>query len=137
MNPVQSDELWALLDGELEPDRAFEIEAQMAADPALRRQFEALSATDARWRLAAASAAFMPKVLMPVQVGAQATGVVSWLPALVVAAGILIFARIVLKLAGSDAWILGVPLVSLALLIVGVTGFVRIEQRAVVAAASR
>ncbi len=65
MNPVYPKELSALLDGELDTERAREVEMQIAVDPALRRAFEALSGADAVWRAAAATAIFEPAIELP------------------------------------------------------------------------
>jgi anti-sigma factor RsiW len=64
MTPVLPEELSALMDGELHASRAREVEMQIANDPRLRAEFERLVETDARWRVAAASAAFSPTPLM-------------------------------------------------------------------------
>lgn len=131
MNPVQPEELSALLDGELEPARALEVRAQIAIDPALRLEFETLSAADAAWRIAAGSAAFRPDVEMPAHVEREAgTGDAGWLTALAATIGILIVVRIVLKLAGSEAWALGLPAISLILLLVCVVKFAGSMQEA-------
>jgi len=60
MTRVQPEELSALLDGELNPTRAREVEIAIAADPELRRELQLLQESDARWRAAAATAAFQP-----------------------------------------------------------------------------
>src|SRR6185369_8336753 len=54
------EELSALLDGELNPTRTREVEMQIAADPELRGELQLLRESDARWRAAAATAAFEP-----------------------------------------------------------------------------
>jgi hypothetical protein len=98
----------------------------LAIDPALRLEFEALSAADALWRARAAAAIFVPAVQMPVHMdaGIRAGGRV---PALAVAIGTLTLVRIVLKLAGSDAWTTGLPVVSMLLLVAAVVWLVRTE----------
>jgi anti-sigma factor RsiW len=60
MTRVQPEELSALLDGELNPTRTREVEMQIAADPQLRGELQRLRESDARWRAAAATAAFQP-----------------------------------------------------------------------------
>jgi anti-sigma factor RsiW len=62
MTRVQPEELSALLDGELNPTRTREVEMQIAADPQLRGELQRLRESDARWRAAAATAAFEPAV---------------------------------------------------------------------------
>lgn len=126
MTPVRPEELSALLDGELDPSRAREVRQQIDTDPALRWEFEELSAADASWRKAAAALAFTPRVELPIarEAAADSTG---WLPSLATATGLLILVRIVLKLAGSEALMFGLPAMLLALLLVGVVGLVRAE----------
>jgi anti-sigma factor RsiW len=65
MNPVQSEELSALLDGELRPERAAEVRARIAADPALRAEYTALARLDDWARAEAEAAAFTPTVRLP------------------------------------------------------------------------
>lgn len=126
MKPVQPEELSALLDGELESARVLEVRAQMAIDPALRREFEVLSAADTAWRVSAAAAAFVPAVQMPVH-GAADRRARRRVPMLVIAIGTLILVRIVLKLAGSEAWTTGLPVLSMILLLAAVLWLPRTE----------
>jgi anti-sigma factor RsiW len=63
--PIDPAELSALIDGELPPGRAREIEVLIAADPGLRAEYEALRGLDARWREAAGAAMFTPTVQLP------------------------------------------------------------------------
>ena len=65
MIPVQPEELSALIDGELDPQRAAEVGMQIAADRELRVAFEALRDMDDRWRTAARAIAFVPEVRLP------------------------------------------------------------------------
>jgi anti-sigma factor RsiW len=65
MKPVLPEELSALMDGELDADRAREIETQLADNPHLRAEFSRLVEADAQWRAAAATAAFAPAVRLP------------------------------------------------------------------------
>jgi anti-sigma factor RsiW len=53
-------ELSALLDGELPPVRAAEVQAAIDADPHLAAAFHALGGDDLAWRRAAQTAAFQP-----------------------------------------------------------------------------
>lgn len=135
MIPVRPEELSALLDGELDPARAAEVQTQIQDDPALRQEFEALSNSDAAWRAAAGSATFTPQVTLPVRAEAHSSaGGESvregggWLPALGVATGGVILVRSVLKLTGSDAWAFGLPMLSLLLLIAMVIALARTEH---------
>jgi hypothetical protein len=65
-----------------------------------------------------------------VQLPADARGA-GWLAALAVSIGGLIVARIVLKLAGSDALAFGLPAISLMLVLAAVVWLARMEQRTV------
>lgn len=124
MKPVQAEELSALLDGELEPGRAREVEMQIAADPALRAEFEALSEEDAVCRAAAKAAVFSPEVRLP-----ENPRGAGWLTALALSIGGLIGVRIVLKLTGSDVLAFGLPAISLMLVLAAVVWIARTEQR--------
>ena len=66
MRRVQEQELSALLDGELDIERADEVRARIKSDPALRREYELLARLDARLSRAAADATFVPDVTLPV-----------------------------------------------------------------------
>lgn len=130
MKPVEEAELSALLDGELEAARARQIEAQMAEDPALRREFEALASADATWRAAADAAAFTPAVRLPDALHAvrDARGDRSgWLTALFIAIAVLVGMRGVLKLSGSEALAVVLPVLSLLLLVAVVLQLARDE----------
>lgn len=65
MNPLEPAELSALLDGELDPRRAAEIQALIAADPAVRAEYDSLRLADARLRTLAGPARFAPWVSLP------------------------------------------------------------------------
>lgn len=120
MNPVQPEELSALLDGELDAARAAEVKARIQADPLLRREFEALRAADAGWRAAADSAAFTPAVRLTIDARASApmkSAGSGWLTALMICMALLIGTRALLKLAGSDAFLFSLPAISLLLLV--------------------
>ena len=60
MIQMQSEELSALLDGELDVERAAQVRAMIEADPALRSEYEALVQLDVRLRQAAAASVVMP-----------------------------------------------------------------------------
>ncbi len=62
MNPIEPAELSAYLDDELSPARAREVEAALRGSPALRAEFDALLEADERWRAAARSASFRPRI---------------------------------------------------------------------------
>lgn len=120
MNPVQPEELSALLDGELNAARAAEVKAQIQVDPMLRHEFETLRAVDAGWRAAADSAAFTPAVRLVIDASASAPVKAAgsgWLAALTICMALLIGARALLKLAGSDAFRFSLPMLSLLLLV--------------------
>ncbi len=65
MSIVRPEELSALLDGELDPQRECEVRAQLATDAALSDELESLRRLDARWRTAGASARFAPATFRP------------------------------------------------------------------------
>lgn len=65
MIPVQSEELSALIDGELGSHRAAEVEIQIAADQELCATFETLRDFDGRWRASARTAVFVPPIRFP------------------------------------------------------------------------
>lgn len=131
MNPVQPEELSALLDGELDPARAAEVRTQIQMDPALRKEFESLSGNDVVWRAAADSVAFTPDVDLSLSAEAHALSAgegTRWLAALAVTLGGLVVVRSVLKLTGSGAWGLALPAVSLLVLIALVVWLARMSS---------
>ena len=65
MNDLDPAELSAFLDGELDPSRARQIEALIAADPEARAAFDQLSLADHRLRSIAEAAAFRPQIRWP------------------------------------------------------------------------
>lgn len=65
MTPVRSEELPALMDGELDAERAAQVQARIDADPALRAEYAALFRVDLVLRGAAEAAAFVPDVAVP------------------------------------------------------------------------
>lgn len=65
MKPIDPAEFSAYLDGELDPQRARELEEAMQRDSALRAEFERLGALDAGWRSAADTARFAPRLQPP------------------------------------------------------------------------
>lgn len=113
MKPVRPEELSALLDGELAPERAREVEQQIATDPALRSEFEALSGADAQWRSAAATAAFAPAVELP-----KDESRLGWVAAAVALIGGLVFLRAAPKLVDSLAFGFGLHALCLTVLLV-------------------
>lgn len=97
MKQIQDRELSALLDGELDSERAAVVRAAIDADPALRKAFGSLVRLDTRLRSAADEAAFMPDVSLP---AAAEHEVSSWYwPAGAVAVLALLVARFLPKLA--------------------------------------
>jgi anti-sigma factor RsiW len=106
--PVDPAELSALIDGELPPERGREVEALLAQDPALRAEYEALRAQDARWRQAAGAATFVPAV----DLGQASDVPLPWLAAIVL---VLLAARLGGKFIGSLGPSLLLNLVALAL----------------------
>jgi anti-sigma factor RsiW len=65
MKPIEGIELSGYLDGELEPDRAREVEAALERDPVLRAEFEALAEADKEWKSAGRLAGFVPQAQLP------------------------------------------------------------------------
>lgn len=128
MKPVLPEELSALLDGELDAVRVAEIKAQIDKDPALRQKLEALRAADAGWRAAADSLVFTPAVRLGVGERALAPGKSGgggWLAALAISLALLLGIRALLKLSGSDAFLVSLPVLSLLLLVVMVVRLAR------------
>ena len=123
MTPVQPEELSALLDGELSPERAAEIERRMASDPALRTAFEALSDLDARWRTAARTAVFTPVIARP----APQPG--TWMAAAGIAAGLVVL-RLVVRAIDVEGLAFALQAVVLAALLAGLVRMVRADQSA-------
>lgn len=97
MKQVEDEELSALLDGELNPERAEAVRAALGADPALGKEFDALSQLDARLRDLVEAEAFMPDVTFPIPVTNEAF--VRYWPAGIAVVAALIVARFVPKLA--------------------------------------
>lgn len=65
MNPLEFEELSALLDGELSREREAAVRRSLEADPVLRDEYARLADLDERLRALAATAAFVPHVDMP------------------------------------------------------------------------
>jgi len=65
MNPVEFEELSALLDGELTRERAAAVRRGLEADAVLREEYACLANLDERLRATAAGAAFVPRIDMP------------------------------------------------------------------------
>jgi anti-sigma factor RsiW len=119
--PIDPSELSGLLDGELDPVRAQEVRAAIAADPALRAEFEALQDADRAWRDAAASAQFPAAVRVPSEVAP------SWWRQSFVALGAMLVALLALRLvtrfgnASRWEWVLLLHSLALAAILVWVT----------------
>lgn len=62
MKPIETEELSAYADGELDAARARVIEAALADDTTLRRKYQEILEADLAWRTAARSAQFQPHV---------------------------------------------------------------------------
>jgi anti-sigma factor RsiW len=67
MKQVQEEELSALIDGELSPQRAEEVRLMVQADPALRAQFAVLGKFDAQLWRAGEDAAFSAEITFPTE----------------------------------------------------------------------
>ena len=97
MKQIQDEELSALLDGELDAQRAEEVRARIKADPALRKEFDALARLDQRLSYAAEQAAFLPELSFPEKAGTERPAW-HWKAAIVVVLALLV-ARLLPKLA--------------------------------------
>jgi|SRR5690606_33942725 len=112
MKKVQNVELSALLDGELDSQRAEVVRSAINGDPALREEFDALAQLDARLRSAAEEAAFMPDVSFPAAAARQAS---AWhLAAGVAVVLALIVARFLPKLTDLPLFGIGVQVAACA-----------------------
>src|SRR5262245_7220484 len=100
MNPVLPEELSALLDGEIDPQREREIRAQREVDPDLRAQFDTLRLRDTQWRTAAAAAGFDPSLRMPTARASMISG-----PAIVLLVTMMVLVRFVSKILNVEAMI--------------------------------
>jgi len=107
MIPVEPEELSALIDGELDPPRAAEVELLIAADEDLRAALASLRELDTQWRAAAQMSVFVPRIRV-----AQPQRMKNWLPSLPIALG-LAGARAALRL--MDATVLAFVLQALVL----------------------
>jgi anti-sigma factor RsiW len=124
MTHVQPEELSALLDGELSPTRAREVEMQIAAEPDLRREFQLLRTSDARWRAAAATAAFQPAVrVRPASIRFRRLFAATILIATLTAV------RMAAKLTDSFVFSFGVQAIVLVVLLVAVIWSVHASER--------
>jgi len=65
MKPISPEEISALFDGELMPDRAEEIRRAMIEDGRLRQIYEQMAETDTALSLFAAACKFEPHVSLP------------------------------------------------------------------------
>jgi anti-sigma factor RsiW len=119
VKPVRPEELSALLDGELRPERADEARAQLSADSAMTNEFKMLARLDSRWRDLAAAAQFEPQVELP-----RLHSLSRWSVAV---AGVLILIGIRLAPKFLDLAIIGLALnvVVLIVLLSAVFGLVR------------
>lgn len=64
MKPVEPTELSAYLDGELDGERTIAVASELDSNPALRAEFDMLTANDMQWKQSAISANFPPKVTL-------------------------------------------------------------------------
>ncbi len=65
MTPISPEEISALFDGELMPDRAEEVRRAMVEDEQLRRIYERMAETDSALSSFAAACKFEPQVSLP------------------------------------------------------------------------
>jgi anti-sigma factor RsiW len=123
MTPVLPEELSALMDGELDADRAREVEAQLAANPHLRAEFSRLVEMDAQWRAAATTAVFAPAVRLPLSTAGLSSAAV--VTALIIG---LIGLRMAPKWFESLTLGFGLHAVALAGLLAGLTWVARADS---------
>ena len=67
MTRHRAEELSALLDDELNPERASQLRSEVASDAMLRAEYEELARIDADLRAMADEASFLPKVELPAE----------------------------------------------------------------------
>lgn len=65
-DPIKPEELSALLDGELSPQRQAEVRRALAADPALAAEYARLAELDRDWSAAARQARIAPPIAPPI-----------------------------------------------------------------------
>jgi anti-sigma factor RsiW len=65
MEPINSEELSAYLDGELDAHRAGQIKVAIENDGVTRNAYRIIVEDDSAWRAAAQSAQFQPKIALP------------------------------------------------------------------------
>jgi anti-sigma factor RsiW len=126
MKPVEPEELSAFLDGELDPERSREIEMQIESDPVLRAEFDELARTDVLWRAAAATAAFEPRVHLPMAANRWA-----WLAGFPALIGALLVLRMLPKFIEAPAFGFSLQAVALAVLLAGIIWFGATGEREV------
>jgi hypothetical protein len=90
MRPISPEEISALLDGELMPERAEEVRRALAEDERFRQIYEQMAMTDSDLRTFAAACQFQPHISLP------SISPVLGFPVYAVALGLLII-RIVAK----------------------------------------
>jgi anti-sigma factor RsiW len=109
MKPVSPEEISALLDGELAPDRAGEVRRAIAEDPKLGEVYQQLAALDRDLSSFAAACQFTPHLSLPS--GSPAPDISVW----VIALGLLAVRTLARILAFGPS--VGVQVVALALVI--------------------
>jgi anti-sigma factor RsiW len=89
MNDVREEELSALIDGELDATRALQVRTAIAADPALRAEYETLMRIDTTLLSAANAVRFAPDIALP-ESSANTRSVGQWIAPPAVAAALLL-----------------------------------------------
>jgi len=112
MSTIDPAELSALIDGELDPERAAEVRAAAERDPVLKADLARLCDLDDACRAVASSAAFRPTVSVP---AARPAPLVMWLAPALIALLLLRLAPVLLNLALFD---LAVHVVALGVMLV-------------------
>lgn len=111
MNPIQPEELSALIDGELDAQRECEIRAELAVNAQLRAELEVMNRLDISIRAAAAEAAFDPTVKSPTR------SEFPWRSTLLLVL-LLVFIRVALKLVDTEALVWAVNAAAFAAVII-------------------
>jgi anti-sigma factor RsiW len=119
MASINSEELSAYLDGELDAHRIRQINAAIENDAATRHAYQVLAETDFAWRAAAQSAGFRPKIVLPSHTALGSA--VSMCTAIL----FLLVVRALPKLSDALTWGLMLQGVALGAIIVWVVVFAR------------
>jgi hypothetical protein len=126
MKPVQPEELSALLDGEIDAQRAREISEQVRNDPVLSPQLEALEKLDSDLRRAADAAIFIPSMRLPPFAHVPAVSTVT----ICCIVFLLLFVRLLSKVLDAQALTWGLNAGAFIVVLVAAVGLLRVHGRA-------